>query len=176
LFISVLKTFSDTQNRRKKKMKLKVYADRMSQPSRAVLIFCKVNEIQFDEILISLGKRQQLSPEFKEINPMGKVPAIVDGRLKLFERFPLTQSCFLCIETPLFMNNLNRLSVSSSRSHAILIYLSSAYASVVDHWYPNDLSKRAKIHSVLDWHHTNLRPGACIIFITVSMLISCIFK
>jgi len=111
-------------------MKLKVYADRMSQPSRAVLIFCKVNEIQFDEILISLGKRQQLSPEFKEINPMGKVPAIVDGRLKLFE------------------------------SHAILIYLSSAYASVVDHWYPNDLSKRAKIHSVLDWHHTNLRPGA----------------
>jgi glutathione S-transferase len=26
--------------------------------------------------------------------------------------------------------------------------------------YPNDLSKRAKIHSVLDWHHTNLRPGA----------------
>ena len=71
---------------------------------------------------------------FSEINPMGKVPAIVDGRLKLFERFPLTQSCFLCIETPLFMNNLNRLSVSSSRSHAILIYLSSAYASVVDHW------------------------------------------
>ncbi|ANM69131.1 glutathione S-transferase THETA 3 [Arabidopsis thaliana] len=61
---------------------------------------------------------------------MGKVPAIVDGKLKL------------------------------SESHAILIYLSSAYPSVVDHWYPTDLSKRARIHSVLDWHHTNLRPGA----------------
>ncbi|KAG7604501.1 Glutathione S-transferase T2 [Arabidopsis thaliana] len=111
-------------------MKLKVYADRMSQPSRAVIIFCKVNGIQFDEVLISLAKRQQLSPEFKDINPLGKVPAIVDGRLKLFE------------------------------SHAILIYLSSAFPSVADHWYPNDLSKRAKIHSVLDWHHTNLRRGA----------------
>ncbi|VVB09482.1 unnamed protein product [Arabis nemorensis] len=111
-------------------MKLKVYTDRMSQPSRAVIIFCKVNGIQFDEISIILSKRQQLSPEFKEINPLGKVPAIVDGRLKLFE------------------------------SHAILIYLALAFPSVLDHWYPNDLSKRAKIHSVLDWHHTNLRPGA----------------
>ena len=26
--------------------------------------------------------------------------------------------------------------------------------------YPNDLFKRAKIHSVLDWHHSNLRFGA----------------
>lgn len=25
--------------------------------------------------------------------------------------------------------------------------------------YPNDLLKRAKIHSVLDWHHSNLRLG-----------------
>uniref|UniRef100_A0A1J3GM68 glutathione transferase n=1 Tax=Noccaea caerulescens TaxID=107243 RepID=A0A1J3GM68_NOCCA len=111
-------------------MKLKVYADRMSQPSRAVIIFCKVNGIQFDEILISLAKRQQLSPEFKDINPLGKVPSIVDGRLKLFE------------------------------SHAILIYLASAFPSVAHHWYPSDLSTRVKIHSVLDWHHTNLRPGA----------------
>ncbi|CAN8232765.1 unnamed protein product [Cochlearia groenlandica] len=111
-------------------MKLKVYGDRMSQPSRAIILFCKVNKIQFDEILINLAKRHQFSPDFKEINPLGKVPAIVDGKLKLFE------------------------------SHAILIYLASSFPSVADHWYPNDLSKRAKIHSVLDWHHTNLRPGA----------------
>ncbi|XP_010553511.1 PREDICTED: glutathione S-transferase T1 [Tarenaya hassleriana] len=111
-------------------MKLKVYSDRMSQPSRAVIIFCKVNGIEFEEVVLSLAKRKHLSPEFKEINPMGKVPAIVDGRFKLFE------------------------------SHAILIYLSSAFPGIPDHWYPNDLSKRAKIHSVLDWHHSNLRAGA----------------
>ncbi|KAF5478276.1 hypothetical protein F2P56_004851 [Juglans regia] len=111
-------------------MKLKVYADRMSQPSRAVIIFCKVNGIDFEEIKVELSKRQQLSAEFKEINPMGKVPAIVDGRLKLFE------------------------------SHAILIYLAGAFPGVADHWYPADVSRRAKIHSVLDWHHSNLRRGA----------------
>ncbi|KAG6600558.1 Glutathione S-transferase T1, partial [Cucurbita argyrosperma subsp. sororia] len=119
-------------------MALKVYVDRISQPSRAVLIFCKVNGIAFEEVTVTLSKRQQLTPEFKEINPMGKVPAIVDGRFKLFE------------------------------SHAILIYLSCAFPGVADHWYPADLSRRAKIHSVLDWHHSNLRRGsALLVFNTV---------
>ncbi|XP_030454155.1 glutathione S-transferase T1 [Syzygium oleosum] len=111
-------------------MKLKVYADRMSQPSRAVLIFCKVNGIDFEEVRIELFKRQHRSPEFRDVNPMGQVPAIVDGRFKLFE------------------------------SHAILIYLSCAFPGVADHWYPADLSRRAKINSALDWHHSNLRRGA----------------
>jgi hypothetical protein len=26
--------------------------------------------------------------------------------------------------------------------------------------YPADVSRKAKIHSVLDWHHSNLRQGA----------------
>ncbi|KAL0447996.1 UNVERIFIED_CONTAM: Glutathione S-transferase T1 [Sesamum latifolium] len=111
-------------------MTLKVYADRMSQPSRAVIIFCKLNGIEFEEVRVDLSKRQQLTPEFREINPMKKLPAIVDGRFKLFE------------------------------SHAILIYLASVFPGVADHWYPADLFKRAKIHSVLDWHHSNLRRGA----------------
>lgn len=111
-------------------MKLQVYVDRMSQPSRAILIFCKVNGIEFEEIKLDLAKRQHLSPEFKEINPLRQVPAIVDGRFKLFE------------------------------SHAILRYLACAFPGIADHWYPADLFKRAKIESVLDWHHSNLRRGA----------------
>jgi glutathione S-transferase len=111
-------------------MTLKIYADRMSQPSRAVLIFCKVNGITFEEIKLDLARRQHRSSEYKEINPLRQVPTIVDGRFKLFE------------------------------SHAILKYLSCAFPGVADHWYPSDLFKRAKIESVLDWHHSNLRRGA----------------
>ncbi|XVF10616.1 hypothetical protein REPUB_Repub07fG0198000 [Reevesia pubescens] len=111
-------------------MKLKVYADRMSQPTRAIIIFCKVNGIDYEEIRVDISKRQHLTPEFAEINPMKQLPTIVDGRFKLFE------------------------------SHAILIYLACAYPGVADHWYPADVSKRSKIHSVLDWHHSNLRRGA----------------
>ncbi|KAL8226919.1 hypothetical protein R6Q57_016751 [Mikania cordata] len=111
-------------------MALKVYADRMSQPSRAVLIFCKINGIDFEEILVDISKNQQFSPEYKAINPMHQVPAIVDGWFKLFE------------------------------SHAILIYICCAFPGVASHWYPSDITKRAKIHSVLDWHHANLRRGS----------------
>ncbi|XP_015896161.2 glutathione S-transferase T1 [Ziziphus jujuba] len=118
------------ENRKTNTMKLKVYADRLSQPSRAVIIFCKVNGIDFEEIKLDISKRQHLSPEFKEINPMAQVPAIVDGRFRLFE------------------------------SHSILIYIACAFPGVLDHWYPADLFRRAKINSVLDWHHSNLRRGA----------------
>ncbi|KAJ4957169.1 hypothetical protein NE237_013952 [Protea cynaroides] len=110
-------------------MKLKVYGDRMSQPTRAVIIFCKANGIDFQEIKIDIAKRQHLTPEYTEINPMKQVPAIVDGRFKLFE------------------------------SHAILRYLACAFPGVAHHWYPADLFTRARINSVLDWHHSNLRRG-----------------
>ncbi|XP_054814490.1 glutathione S-transferase T1-like isoform X3 [Prosopis cineraria] len=46
-------------------VRLKVYADRMSQPSRAVLLFCRLSGIDFDEIKVDISKRQQLSPEFR---------------------------------------------------------------------------------------------------------------
>ncbi|KAI3822209.1 hypothetical protein L1987_09795 [Smallanthus sonchifolius] len=111
-------------------MVLKVYGDRLSQPSRAIIIFCKINGIEFEEIEINIFKNQQYSPEYKEINPMNQIPAIVDGELKLFE------------------------------SHTILMYLSCAFPQVASHWYPSDVYKRAKIHSVLDWHHSFLRRGA----------------
>ncbi|WMV43875.1 hypothetical protein MTR67_037260 [Solanum verrucosum] len=92
----------------------------------------RLNGIDFEEIHINLSKRQQLSPEFKEINPMKQVPAIMDGRFKLFE------------------------------SHAILRYLACAFPGIADHWYPADLYKRAKVDSVLDWHHSNLRRGTVV--------------
>nr|KYP65616.1 Glutathione S-transferase theta-2 [Cajanus cajan] len=110
--------------------KLKVYADRMSQPSRAVLIFCRFNGIDFEEIKVDISKRHHLSPEFREVNPLQKVPAIVHGSFNL------------------------------SESHAILVYLASAFPGIADHWYPSDIFRRAKINLVLDWHHSNLRHGA----------------
>ncbi|TYJ06601.1 hypothetical protein E1A91_A12G244800v1 [Gossypium mustelinum] len=50
--------------------------DRMSQPSRAVIFFCKVNGIEYEEIKVHIPKA---------INLMQKLPAIADGRFKLFE-------------------------------------------------------------------------------------------
>ncbi|KAL5551658.1 hypothetical protein UlMin_001834 [Ulmus minor] len=66
-------------------MKLKVFVDRLSQPARAILIFCKMNGIEFEEVSLDITKREHMKPEFKAINPMGQVPAIVYGDFQLFE-------------------------------------------------------------------------------------------
>lgn len=111
-----------------KNMTIKIYGDHLSPPNRAVLLFCRLNGIEFEDIRIDIFKlQQQFSPEYKAINPFSKIPTLVDENFKLFE------------------------------SHAILIYLASAFPGVADHWYPADFSKRAEIKSVLDWHHSNLR-------------------
>lgn len=111
-------------------MTLKLYIDRMSQPSRALLIFCKVNGIDFEEVKVDISKGQHLSSEFQEVNPMKQVPAMMHEGFKLFE------------------------------SHAILRYLTYAFPRVADHWYPTALYRRAEVDCVLDWHHSNLRSGA----------------
>ena len=76
-------------------------------------------------------KMEQYKPEFKKINPNGKVPAISDknGQINLFE------------------------------SHTILRYLHETRGTP-DHWYPKDPRKRAKVDEYLDWHHNGLRLGA----------------
>ncbi|MED6223515.1 hypothetical protein PIB30_074647 [Stylosanthes scabra] len=105
----------------------------------AVLIFCRISGIDFEEIkkrdyentscdlvaivgAIRSATYMQLFDVFIEVNPLQKVPAIVHGSLKL------------------------------SESHAILVYLASAFTGIADHWYPTELFRRAKINSVMDWH------------------------
>lgn len=67
------------------KMVLKIYIDFISQPSRAILSFLLLNQIPFELIEIQLMKGEHLTPEFEKINPVKKVPAIIDDDFELFE-------------------------------------------------------------------------------------------
>ncbi|XP_047270738.1 glutathione S-transferase T1 isoform X3 [Capsicum annuum] len=66
-------------------MTLKLYVDHVSHHCREVIIFCKLNGIDFEEVLVDLSKRQHLNPEYKEVNPIMQIPAIMDGKFKLSE-------------------------------------------------------------------------------------------
>ena len=72
-----------------------------------------------------------------KINPMAKVPAIVDTENNLF----------------------------LAESHSIMRYLCLKSPTHLNKWYPvNDLAKRAKIDEYMDFHHTNTRKCALLIF------------
>ncbi|XP_073132889.1 glutathione S-transferase T1-like [Henckelia pumila] len=126
---------------------------------------------------------------------MKQVPAIVHGDFKLFERYTPAFLLDHKLKKRAQTRKTNLLSGRAPKlfgpsriswradedhaNHAILIYLSSAFPGVADHWYdallfslnflvhfaiawsiPADVQKRAKVHSVLDWHHSNLRLGS----------------
>lgn len=65
--------------------KLQVFWDPHSQPSRAVVIFCRINKIECEEVYISLPTGAHKTPEYLKINPAGQVPAINDNGFSLFE-------------------------------------------------------------------------------------------
>jgi hypothetical protein len=46
---------------------LKLYVDLLSQPARAVTIFCRVNKIEAEEISIEVAKGECRTEEFKSI-------------------------------------------------------------------------------------------------------------
>ncbi|KAL6749007.1 glutathione S-transferase [Haematococcus lacustris] len=105
--------------------------DVMSQPSRACMIFCRMNSLPVEETQVLIHKGETRSPSFRAKNPFGKVPCLLDSGFCLPE------------------------------SAAILSYLSANFQDQVpDHWYPRRcLQRRATLESALHWYHSNIRAG-----------------
>lgn len=130
---------------------LKVYVDLMSQPSRAVTLFLRLNKIKHDLKFVEIRKGkfmpnfglanssflgQHLDPEYvSKVSKFGRVPAIVVGNNSIIE------------------------------SIAILRYLSAKYP-IADHWYPKDVEKQVKVDEFLEWQHLGLRLPLSMFFQT----------
>ena len=68
-------------------MTLKIFADLMSQPARAVLIFARAAKIPHEFENIMLKEHLHKTPEYTKVNPFQLVPAITDNGI------PITESC-----------------------------------------------------------------------------------
>lgn len=107
----------------------------MSQPSRALFIFFKINKIPAEFINVDLQGGEHLSDEYQKINRFQKVPCIVtDDGFKL------------------------------SESIAIFRYLMETNSTIQSHWYPKDPKARARVDEYLEWQHNNTRLGCAISF------------
>ena len=112
--------------------KLTIFGDLLSQPTRAVIAFCKLTKISYDFQVVNLAKGEQFLENFKKINPHSYVPALrlIDNKQKEFN---------LC------------------ESHAIIRFL-SVYFLVDEKWYPRqDIYRKALVDQYLDYHHLNTR-------------------
>eukprot|EP01083_Nonionella_stella_P182414 656391_1 len=125
-------------------MVLKLYMDLMSQPCRAVLFFCRANQIPHEVVVTNLTKRENKAPAILALNPNGLLPIMVDDDFVLYE------------------------------SHAIMKYLRATrpcadhwYPAGSDRL---SVETRARMDQWLDWHHLNLRVAAASLFRAVFMM------
>ncbi len=68
----------------RKKFVLKLYGGARSRAS-IVKWYLEEIAVPYEFVLLDMQAGEHLQPEFLEINPIGKVPAIVDGDFKLWE-------------------------------------------------------------------------------------------
>ena len=97
-----------------------LYVDFMSQPSRALILLCRLNGLvdagKVKECLVMIHKRQQRTEEYKRLNPLQQVPCLVERNENTQEvSFRLPESC------------------------AILKYLCQTF-QLPDKWYPSEQS------------------------------------
>ncbi|XP_072269822.1 glutathione S-transferase theta-1-like [Pyxicephalus adspersus] len=64
---------------------LELYLDLLSQPCRSVYLFAKVNNIPFQHHEVKLLKGDHLTEDFEKLNPLHKVPVLIDGEFTLVE-------------------------------------------------------------------------------------------
>merc|ERR1712198_574146 len=67
------------------KMSLKVFADLMSQPARAMVIFCRAAGIPHEHVPVRITAGDNKTPEYTKMNPFQKVPVLKDGDFVLTE-------------------------------------------------------------------------------------------
>lgn len=118
------------------KPQLKLYANPISQPSRAILWALKLTNTPFEFVNVDIAKGETRQPDFLKLNPHGKVPVLVDRSVKDPEHpdaegFVLTESA------------------------AILEYLADKLNW--DELLPKDPVKRARVHEYLHEHHATVR-------------------
>ena len=74
---------------------MKIIFDITSQPSRAILTLCEIENIPFEKIEVNLALREHLSPELKKINPSLKVPVLItNDNFVIFESHAIMK--YLC--------------------------------------------------------------------------------
>ncbi|XP_052192636.1 glutathione S-transferase zeta class-like, partial [Diospyros lotus] len=65
--------------KKEEKKKLKLYYNHLSSCSNRVQIALNLKGLECEYQFVNLSEGEQLSPEFKKLNPIGYVPVLVDG-------------------------------------------------------------------------------------------------
>ncbi|PNH11919.1 Glutathione S-transferase T1 [Tetrabaena socialis] len=128
---------------------LRLYADFMSQPSRACIIFSRINGLPVEVRPVLIHKGETRSAAYLKLNPLGKVPLLEDPWVAAASQ--MTNG-----------GGAGGGGLLLPESAAIMPYLSYRFPGrVAEHWYPRaDAVARARVDAATAWYQGNIRAGA----------------
>lgn len=90
---------------------LTLYISPLSTPALSVVFAANAMNVPFEVELIDLSTGQHMSPEYKTINPYGKVPAMKDGDFTLAESGAIIKYMARKVKSPLYPSELKERAV-----------------------------------------------------------------
>lgn len=87
---------------------MKIYGHFMSPPANQVRLTASAAGVAHDYVHVDLTKGEQRTPEYRAINPYGKVPALVDGDLRLAESCAISRYLAAKVKSDLYPDDIGQ--------------------------------------------------------------------
>ncbi|CAK7357243.1 unnamed protein product [Dovyalis caffra] len=123
--------------------KLKLYSYWRSSCAQRVLIALNLKGLEYDYIAVNLLKGEQFNPDFLKLNPLGYVPALVDGDIVIADSLAILMVT-------------HSLSLSLALALAFWVYLEEKYPQ--HPLLPSDLKKKALNYQAANVVCSNIQP------------------
>lgn len=110
---------------------LKIYANLVSSPCRRVLYVANYLELDYELIELEFRSPEMRGPEYRQIHPLGKVPALEDGDFRLFESGAMCK--YLCrkVDSPLFPQEIHEQAIMLQWEDFCLAHVGLAMGKVM---------------------------------------------
>lgn len=131
-----------------------IYIDHFSQPSRACMVFARINSCGLKEEVINLVRGDHRKAGYLCINAFGRVPCLKDGDFTLPESAAILH--YLAVRPV-----RSEAGPASGRAHNAAALMQEKHEAP-EHWWPrrSDLTTRARANAALFWFASTLRPAA----------------
>ncbi len=109
---------------------LTLYTYPLSTPALSVLLAANAMGVEHNVDVIDLASGQHMSPDYKKINPLGKVPALKDGAFTLAESGAIIKYMARKVKSPLYPSELKARAVTEQWFDFVAFHVRTPFSRV----------------------------------------------
>ena len=134
---------------------IKLYGSKMTSAFRCHILLEEMG-IEFEEVPVDFSKAEHKSADFLKLNPNGKVPCLIDGKLVLWESMAINRYLAGKYKPELLGNTLEQSAKIDQWSYWVILYVQNHLFTLLMN-KDEDVIRQAKealipYHQILDDH------------------------